>query len=213
MLPSRNTLAGAGTGRRGTFRLTDGAGSQDEEANAMAGHTRRDFLKTTGAGALAVGLGAHAQPPAASGGARTAAQGPGAETDPASGAGQGRPPTGNLGTVVWRGDPDYEATRRRMVWNARVPDRFPEVIVTVASDQDVVEAVKLACARGLQIAVRSGGHNWVGSSLRDGGLTVDLSRLTNVTVDPAARVAAAQPAIRNTELMAALGAQGLAFPS
>ena len=153
----------------------------------MAGHTRRDFLKTTGAGALAVGLGAHAQPPTASGRAPTAAQGPGAGSDPQSGAGQGRPPTGNLGTVVWRGDPDYEATRRRMVWNARVPDRFPAAIVTVSSDQDVVEAVKLARARGLQISVRSGGHNWVGSSLRDGGLTVDLSRLTNVTVDPAAR--------------------------
>src|SRR5437868_5899319 len=179
----------------------------------MVGHTRRDFLKTTGAGALAVGLGAHAQPSAAFGGASTAAQGPGAGTDPLSGAGQGRPPTGNLGTVVWRGDPGYESTRRRMVWNARVPDRFPAAIVTVNSDQDVVEAVKLARARGLQISVRSGGHNWVGSSLRDGGLTVDLSRLTNVTVDPAARVAAAQPAIRNTELMAALGAQGLAFPS
>jgi FAD/FMN-containing dehydrogenase len=178
----------------------------------MAGHTRRDFLKTTGAGALAVGLGAHAQPPAGASGA-PAAQGPGAGTTPPSGAGQGRPPTGNLGTVVWRGDPDYEATRRRMVWNQRLPDRFPEVIVTVASDQDVVEAVKLARARGLRIAVRSGGHNWVGSSLRDGGMTVDLSRLTNVTVDPAARVAAAQPAIRNTELVAALGAQGLAFPS
>ena len=29
---------------------------------------------------------------------------------------------GGGSTVVWRGDPDYEATRRRMVWNARVPD-------------------------------------------------------------------------------------------
>jgi FAD/FMN-containing dehydrogenase len=179
----------------------------------MAEHTRRDFLKTTGAGALAVGLGGHAEPPATSGGAPTTGQGPSAGADPQSGAGQGRPPTGNLGTVVWRGDPDYEATRRRMVWNQLLPARFPEVIVTVASDQDVVEAVKLARARGLKISVRSGGHSWIGSSLRDGGMLIDLSRLNNVTVDAAARTAAAQPAIMNTEVMAALAPYDLAFPT
>jgi FAD/FMN-containing dehydrogenase len=128
------------------------------------------------------------------------------------GSGQGLPPVGSS-TVVWRGDPAYETTRRRMVWNGRLPDRFPEVIITVASDQDVVEAVKLARVRGLRISVRSGGHNWVGSSLRDGGMLVDLSRLDAVTVDPAARAAAAQPAIKNTELVAALAPHGLAFPA
>lgn len=35
--------------------------------------------------------------------------------------------------TVWRTDPDYEATRRRMVWNERIPERFPDVIVSVTS--------------------------------------------------------------------------------
>ena len=45
--------------------------------------------------------------------------------------------------TVLRTDADYEATRRRRVWNERIPERFPDVIVSVTSDADVIEAVKL----------------------------------------------------------------------
>ena len=115
--------------------------------------------------------------------------------------------------TVWRTEADYEATRRRMVWQKHIPDRFPEVIVTVASDADVIEAVKLARSRGLRISVRAGGHSWIATSLRDGGMLIDLSRLNGVTVDAAARTATAQPAIKNIELVAALEPHGLAFPA
>ncbi len=70
-----------------------------------------------------------------------------------------------------------------MVWNDRIPERFPDVIVTVTSDADVIEAVKLARSRGLRISIRAGGHSWIGTSLRDGGMLVDLSKLNGVTVD------------------------------
>jgi FAD/FMN-containing dehydrogenase len=89
--------------------------------------------------------------------------------------------------TVWRTDANYEATRRRMVWNDRIPGRFPDVIVSVTSDADVIEAVKLARSRELHIAVRAGGHSWIGTSLRDGGMLIDLSRLNGVTVDLPAR--------------------------
>jgi len=56
-----------------------------------------------------------------------------------------------------------------MVWQKRIPDRFPDVIVTVASDGDVIEAVKLAPSRGACISVRAGGHSWIATSLRDAG--------------------------------------------
>jgi FAD/FMN-containing dehydrogenase len=80
-------------------------------------------------------------------------------------------------SAVRRTDAEYEATRRRMVWQKRIPDRFPEVIVTVASDEEVIEAVKLARASGLRISVRAGGHSWIATSLRDGGMLIDLSQL------------------------------------
>jgi len=114
---------------------------------------------------------------------------------------------------VSRGDADYEATRRRMVWNDRIPERYPDVIVTAESDADVAEAVKLARSRGLRISIRAGGHSWIATSLRDGGMLIDLSRLSGVTVNAAARTAAAQPAIKNTELVAALAQHELAFPA
>ena len=44
--------------------------------------------------------------------------------------------------TVWRTDADYEATRRRMVWNERIPERFPDVIVSVTSDAEVTEALR-----------------------------------------------------------------------
>src|SRR4029453_2446045 len=114
---------------------------------------------------------------------------------------------------VSRGDADYEATRRRMGWNERIPERYPDVIFTAESDADVAEAVKLARSRGLRISIRAGGHSWIATSLRDGGMLVDLSRLNGVTVDAAARTATAQPAIKNTEMVAALEQHGLAFPA
>jgi hypothetical protein len=55
------------------------------------------------------------------------------------------------GPVVWRGDEHYETTRRALLWNALKPDRYPEAIVSVASEADVVEAVALARSRGLQV--------------------------------------------------------------
>jgi hypothetical protein len=49
-------------------------------------------------------------------------------------------------TTVWQGNANYEATRRRMVWNERIPERFPDIIVSVTSDADVIGAVKLTRA-------------------------------------------------------------------
>jgi FAD/FMN-containing dehydrogenase len=178
----------------------------------MARRSRREFLKTTGAGALAIGLGAASSQPATGAGHPATPRTSNLEGS-MRGAGQDAPPIPAPGQVVWRGEPDYEAIRRHMVWNQRVPDRFPDAIAVVGSDQDVVDAVRLARARGLRVAVRSGGHNWVGSSLRDSGLLIDLEHLNGVQVNAAARTAIAQPAIKNTAMVAALSQEGLAFPA
>ena len=114
--------------------------------------------------------------------------------------------------VVWRGDEQYEATRQSMVWNALKPARYPEAIVGAASDADVVAAVELARSRGLQVAVRAGGHSWVGSPLRDGTLLIDLSSLRKLEIDEAARTATVEPAVTSSKLAEALAVRGLAFP-
>ena len=84
------------------------------------------------------------------------------------------------GRTLRRGEEGYEEARRAAVWNARTPERFPDLIVRAESEEDVVEAVRLAGAEGMRIGVRSGGHSWAGNHLRDGGMLLDVSRLDEV---------------------------------
>lgn len=116
------------------------------------------------------------------------------------------------GDIVRRGDPGYESAWRGILWNGLKPPRFPEAIVRVASEHDVPKAVALARSEGLRIAVRSGGHSWCGSPLRDGGMLIDLSALNRIHIDPPA-TATVQPAATGSALASELSRYGLAFPT
>ncbi|MEU3923383.1 FAD-binding oxidoreductase [Streptomyces sp. NPDC029004] len=117
------------------------------------------------------------------------------------------------GDIVRRGDAGYESARQGTLWNGLKPDRFPELIVRVASQRDVVEAVALARSEGLRIAVRAGGHSWCGSPLRDGGMLIDLAALNRVHIDPNSAKATVQPAVTGGALASELSRHGLAFPT
>jgi FAD/FMN-containing dehydrogenase len=116
------------------------------------------------------------------------------------------------GSVTISTDASYPQLRRDEVWPQNTPGRYPRLIVQVASQNDVVQAVKFARAAGMKIAVRGGGHSWVGFSLRDESLLIDLGRLNQVSIDREARTARIQPAITGQELNRLLEAEGLAFP-
>jgi FAD/FMN-containing dehydrogenase len=115
--------------------------------------------------------------------------------------------------ILRGGDPGYGAARRDAVANARCPKREPDAIVRARSEQHVLDAVRLARERGWNIGVRSGGHSWAGSHLRDGGLLVDLSEMTACTIDAERRTAVAEPGLRSSELQRALFENGLFFPT
>ena len=93
----------------------------------------------------------------------------------------------------FRGAEGYELARRATVWNGLLPDRFPDVIVQAHDTDDVVAAIRYARANGHKVGVRSGGHSWAASHLRDGGLLLDVSRLDHCTVDPDRMTADAGP--------------------
>lgn len=112
-----------------------------------------------------------------------------------------------------RGEAGYEEARQAAVWNARTPERFPDLIVQAETEADVVSAVRLARDEGMRVAVRSGGHSWAGNHLRDGGLLLDLSRLTEAEIDPDSMTASVQPGCRGNDLVAALAGQELFFPA
>ena len=111
------------------------------------------------------------------------------------------------GSLVTPEDQEYDLARR--AWNADI-DRRPAGIVQCASAQDVVVALDLAQAAGLEIAVRGGGHSYPGYSVCDDGLVVDLSRMNNVIVDPETKRARVQGGALLADLDAAAQAHGLA---
>jgi len=117
------------------------------------------------------------------------------------------------GTAFERGGTGYEDARRATVWNARLPDRFPDVIVQAHTADDVVAAVRHATAEGLRVGVRSGGHSWAANHVRDGGMLLDVSRLDDVDIDRDALTARVGPGRKGHEMCALLEAEGLFFPA
>ncbi|WP_409472964.1 FAD-binding oxidoreductase [Streptomyces sp. HC307] len=87
------------------------------------------------------------------------------------------------GDVFAPWDPGYDDVRA--VFNAMI-DRRPAVIAQCAHKTDVVRAVRFGRDLDLNIAVRGGGHSVAGMGTNDAGLVVDLRRMHDVTVDPAA---------------------------
>ena len=92
------------------------------------------------------------------------------------------------GPVMLTGHPDYDGART--IWNG-MHDKRPALIARCMNSEDVSNAVIFAQERSLLTAVRGGGHSWPGKSICDGGLMIDLSQLSNVTVDTDAQRARA----------------------
>jgi FAD/FMN-containing dehydrogenase len=115
--------------------------------------------------------------------------------------------------LLRRGQAGYEEARHEAVWNARTPERYPDLVLRAETEGDVVAAVRMARDRGLRLGVRSGGHSWAGNHVRDGGLLLDVSRLRAVEVDASARTAVAGPGCPGNELLAMLSGHDLFFPA
>jgi FAD/FMN-containing dehydrogenase len=114
------------------------------------------------------------------------------------------------GTIIGPDHPEYPAAR--VVWNAMV-DKHPGLILRCTSTADVVAAVTVARDHGLHPSVRCGGHNVAGKALSDGGLTIDLSGLREVTVDPDRHLARAGGGCRLGDVDAATGRHAMIVPA
>jgi len=112
-----------------------------------------------------------------------------------------------------RGEPGYEEARRATMWNARVPERYPDLVAQAESVDDVIAAVRQAGRNGWKVGVASGGHSWSGNHVRDGGMLLDVSRLRSATIDKEAMRARVGPGCPGHELAAQLARRRLFFPS
>jgi FAD/FMN-containing dehydrogenase len=75
-----------------------------------------------------------------------------------------------------------------LIWNGMVV-KIPALVLQPTSPHEVAAAVGFAREYGLLLSVKGGGHNIAGTSIADGGLTLDMSRMRDVAVDPAAKLA------------------------
>ncbi len=104
-------------------------------------------------------------------------------------------------------DAGYDVWRR--VHNGLI-DKRPAAIARCHGVADVVDAVRLARARGLDVAVRGGGHNVAGHGTLDRGLLIDLSPMKGIHVDPRTRTVRAQGGVLWKELNRETQVHGLA---
>jgi|RhiMetdeSRZDD1v2_1073273.scaffolds.fasta_scaffold205700_2 FAD/FMN-containing dehydrogenase len=93
------------------------------------------------------------------------------------------------GSVLSPSDAAYDDARR--VHNGLI-DRRPALVARCHGTADVQAAVRFGRERGLEIAVRGGGHNVAGNAVCDGGLMIDLSPMRAVHVDLRSRRARVQ---------------------
>ncbi len=111
------------------------------------------------------------------------------------------------GAVIVAGDPGYDTART--LFNGDF-DRHPAVITCCASPADVAAALVFGRDRGLEIAVRGGGHSFSGASGCDDGLMIHLGSLSSVVVDRQRRHARVGGGATWAEVDAATQAHGLA---
>ncbi len=113
------------------------------------------------------------------------------------------------GATLLPGDPGFaEATQ---LWNGAIR-KSPAIVAQPTGAADVAAAVEYAHDHGLVLSVRGGGHSVAGTALADGGMTIDMSRLRGIHVDPVARTATVQPGCLLGDVDRETQLHGLATP-
>ena len=111
------------------------------------------------------------------------------------------------GTLLRPTDDGYDEARR--VHNGLV-DRRPALIARCLGAPDAAAALAFARDSGLPVSVRGGGHNIAGRAVIDDGVTVDLSLMKGIDVDPSAQTVRAGGGVVWSEFNSATAEHGLA---
>ncbi|WP_406393445.1 FAD-binding oxidoreductase [Streptomyces sp. NBC_00887] len=114
------------------------------------------------------------------------------------------------GPVIGPDDPEY--TQSRTIYNAMI-DRRPAAVVRCHDTADVMAAVDFVRTHGLEVAVLGGGHSGPGLCLVDDAVTIDLSPMRGVRVDPATQTAQVDGGAKLGDLDHAAHAFGLGTPA
>jgi FAD/FMN-containing dehydrogenase len=110
------------------------------------------------------------------------------------------------GEVIAPDDPSYDEARHVFFKGF---DRRPAAIARVAGADDVSRVVSVARDRGLELAVRSGGHSRAGYGTSEGGIVIDLSGMKAVDIDADGKTAWVETGITASEYTNATSEHGL----
>ncbi|KAM5361120.1 hypothetical protein ACJA88_014584 [Fusarium oxysporum] len=121
------------------------------------------------------------------------------------------------GDVLLPGDAGYQESLKR--WSdsfvkgrRRSADdkHLQAVVIRATSPEEVSTAIRFATAHNVPLTARGGGHSTSGASSSDGGMVIDLTRMRNVSVDPAGRTVTYEGGCLFGDVDSALAAHGLA---
>lgn len=115
---------------------------------------------------------------------------------------------GFRGEIIVPGDAAYDAARA-VFWKNPLTDRKPGAVARCAGDEDVARAIEFAVEQQVPLAVRGGGHSFVGWGTCDDGVVIDTSAMNGITVDLVARTARAGAGVLTRDLVVAAGKYGL----
>jgi FAD/FMN-containing dehydrogenase len=115
------------------------------------------------------------------------------------------------GHVLTAADDGFAAARAAAVWNGDATAQ-PAVIAQPGSANEVAAVVSFAREQGLDLTVRGGGHSFAGHAVSEGGVMLDLSRMTSIDVDQAAQRVRCGAGTTWAQLDAATAEHGFAVP-
>jgi hypothetical protein len=112
------------------------------------------------------------------------------------------------GEIVLPGSPRYDEVRRPQI--PRFHDVRPQAVVLCRTAEDVAEAIAFARRAAIEVAVRSGGHDFAGRSSGP-GMILDLTPMHSLEVSDG--LATVGPGYRLGDLYAALAQHEVTIPA
>jgi len=116
---------------------------------------------------------------------------------------------GLTGKVIVPGDFQYSQARQE--WNEAI-NKFPCIIVYCFDQYDVTNAILWSRKHGINLRIRSGGHNYEGYSTGMGVLVIDTSCMNHINVICNDDTVEVEAGTRLTHLYETLYNYGYAFP-
>lgn len=120
-------------------------------------------------------------------------------------------PSDFRGRTFRRGEEGFE--QARLIYNMRHDQDSPALIARAADVDDVVCLMRYASGKGIPVAIRSGGHSSDGTAMPDGALVLDMTAMTNLTLDKSTNVCRVESGVLLGQLDAGTQEYGLVVPA